>query len=294
MDALFSPARLKVFNHQYLAFRRSMREGLTTLILGSSHGHYGFLPGKGEFNLAHTSQDLYYSCQLYSKFQDLANLRTIYLFFSVFSAGYVLERSSDREYALFYKYFYGIPFRCHIGHGYPLARKNIADALPGCDSRILKTYRGAASHLKFYCAHMDAKRRAEEHWRLGQRKYSLLNYVRKMTEIATRRGHWLYVVVPPARHDYVMHLPSSERILQPLSELAAGNPVARLLNFLNDSDFIDSDFGDMDHLNLQGARRLTEKIRAAVKQSRLNGKNRRFVLNNMVQCGPSNGRKRRD
>ena len=68
----------------------------TTLIVGSSHGLYGYRAEGPEFNLCDVSQDLYYSYRLYALSCDFPQLKTVVLFYSVFSPGHVLEKNGRK------------------------------------------------------------------------------------------------------------------------------------------------------------------------------------------------------
>ncbi len=83
---------------------------IQTLVLGSSHGHYAFLPKEEtEFNLSIRSQDLYYSYKLYQKYASkLSNLKNIILFYSVFSPGFEIEKTSNRFLCIPYIFIYNI------------------------------------------------------------------------------------------------------------------------------------------------------------------------------------------
>ena len=95
----------------YLKFKslENKLSGIKNLILGSSHGVYGFLPNNNEFNLCFPSQDLYYALKLYEKYRfKCHNLRTIYLFYSVFSPGFELAESNEKWRCTWYQMFFNI------------------------------------------------------------------------------------------------------------------------------------------------------------------------------------------
>ena len=260
----FSLERLRAFYKQYLAFNRC-KSKVESLVVGSSHGHYGFFPQKDEFNLCQTSQDLYYSYSLYHKWQDLPNLKMIFVFYSIFSPGHIVKKTIDKEYALFYKYFYKLPFKCRHNHYFAEARTLIMRALASFNEQVSDEYRGNASYAKYFCKNADAKERTSGHLKNSMRKDSQTVYVHKIAEIARQHGHKLYVIVPPARQDYMQFMPSFEQGFAELRALVARDNYIKLLNFFNDEDFKYSDFGDMDHLSLLGAFKLTTKIRDRIQ-----------------------------
>ena len=80
-----------------------------TLVLGSSHGQYSFIPQKGEYNLCLPSQNLYYSCSLYKKYcSRLKNLKNIVLFHSVFSRSLELVKTNEDFRCYHYKKLFDI------------------------------------------------------------------------------------------------------------------------------------------------------------------------------------------
>ena len=82
---------------------------IDTLVLGSSHGQYSYVPQENEYNLCLPSQDLYYSYSLYKKYsRRLKNLQTVVLFYSVFSQGFELIKSRENFRCYGYEQIFGI------------------------------------------------------------------------------------------------------------------------------------------------------------------------------------------
>lgn len=72
---------------------------LRTLVVGSSHGDFGFDPAyvPEAFNLCSASQDLLHSTLLVEKMSRLnPTIANIVVFYSTFSPGHVLEKTSDK------------------------------------------------------------------------------------------------------------------------------------------------------------------------------------------------------
>jgi len=73
---------------------------LKTIVMGSSHGDYGFNPHYCElsFNLCCRSQDLKHSFHLYKHVNAIApNLKNLVLFYSIFSPGNRMENSPGEK-----------------------------------------------------------------------------------------------------------------------------------------------------------------------------------------------------
>lgn len=89
-----------------------MKDSVETLVVGSSHGNYGFHATGNEFNFCVDSQDLYIGYEICKKYADLKNLKTVILFYSVFSRGYDLEMTDVNNWqAVAYQILLGIPYR---------------------------------------------------------------------------------------------------------------------------------------------------------------------------------------
>lgn len=237
-----------------------MSDSVETLVLGSSHGNYGFHATGNEFNFCIDSQDLYYGYEIYKKYADLKNLKTIILFYSVFSPGFDLEMTNIFFDPIAYKILLDIPYRYERNdrkktektfQKYMRSDKICYDHM---DSR------GNFDHCSFFGKNVDAKERADGHLKNAVRENGQTKYVAEMQNLAEKNGHSFVVVIPPARSDYMQHMPPCETVFKDLFSLKN----VRTLNYFGSSDFSDEDFGDMDHLNLQGALKLTDFIHKAL------------------------------
>lgn len=90
---------------------RTVQNSVQTLVLGSSHGFCGYQARQGEFNWCMDSQDLYYSRSIYKKYADLPSLKRVIAFYSVFSAGHILELTKEKDMCAVYKVVLDIPYR---------------------------------------------------------------------------------------------------------------------------------------------------------------------------------------
>lgn len=237
---------------------RSLENETQTVVLGSSHALYGYKPERTEFNFAEPSQDLYYSYKIYEKFCDFKKIKRVILFYSVFSAGHILEKTRWVKLCAIYKKVLGIPYRYD-----ETELKKIEKKLHG---RIYfmprKTY-GDMDKYRFE-SH-NAEERVAGHLKNNRRQNNQTEYVEKCAALARLKGHDLFVVIPPFRSDYTKLLPPFEEVFAPLLSLTQKDASIHLLDYFHDTDFADDDFGDTDHLNLQGAKKLTQKIRQAFR-----------------------------
>lgn len=119
---------------------------------------------------------------------------------------------------------------------------------------------GNFDHCSFFGKSVGAKERADGHKKNAVRENGQTKYVAEMQKLAEEHGHSFVVVIPPARADYMQYMPPCETVFKDLFSLKN----VRILNYFGSPDFSDEDFGDMDHLNLQGALKLTGFIRKAL------------------------------
>ena len=73
----------------------------------------------------------------------------------------------------------------------------------------------------------------------------------------------LNVIIPPVRKDYKDCCPSDKVIFKDIYELSNELNI-KIYDFYNDEDFKYEDFYDTDHLNPNGAKKLTEKLKKLI------------------------------
>lgn len=233
---------------------------LQTLVLGSSHGDYGFVPAEGSFNLCGASQDLYTSYELYRRSGELPKLNTVILFYSVFSSGSETEKTVERERCLYYRKFWGVPYRFNDESFWKPKEVHLEAWLKIREKKANPDYRGLGDYRGFLPPSSSVSDRVVSHLKNNRRNNGQVQYVEKMAELAKERGHKFVIVIPPFRRDYMDLLPPYAEVFGDLLTILRRHHDVHLLSFFGDSSFADSDFGDMDHLNRHGAGKLTAKI----------------------------------
>lgn len=226
--------------------------GLATLALGSSHGDCAFNPAYApdSFNLCSTSQDLRHSYALYEKCcQSNPLIKNIVVFYSVFSSGHCLEKTSEKERCAALKeiFLLDTPYDdAEINAVHASLRGRLAEA------RVENTLRGYVRLAtdSFFPASYGAARRAESHLKHHHRKNEDIHLVRLLLA-AHARGQRVFIVIPPARADYRTALGlSSQQLFASLFHIAGfkfGFDV-NVINLFDDYTFMDAHFGDFDHL----------------------------------------------
>jgi hypothetical protein len=258
----------------FLGAKRTMlrkeSHGLTTLVVGSSHGDFGFDPQyyQGSFNLCCRSQDLRHSYSLYEKVSALApNLKNVVVFYSIFSPGFLLEKSaSENDICPVINGLFSLDLKydnSRLDALSELARSQLSDLsieLEGRSGFFPKSGKG------FFPEGYGAERRANDHLKLNGN--SELHYLIKIMQLAKRLKHNLCIVVPPVRSDYKkyigMDFSRAFRGLMEVCEQFQSDWDFSLLNCYDDAGFLDEYFGDFDHLlpDGEGASLLTRGISA--------------------------------
>lgn len=236
------------------------KDTVQTLVLGSSHGEYGFIPDDKSFNLCGASQDLYLSYELYRRCADFPQLKTVILFYSVFSSGSVVERTMEKERCLYYRKFWGIPYRFHSDADYECKEKSLNAWIEGNNIHIEKGYRGLGSYDTFMPKGFNLRERVDGHIKNNNRVDNQCVYISHIAEKAERFGHRVIVVIPPVRSDYFSMLPPFNELFERLIKTLQMHQNIQLISFIGDSFFFDEDFGDSDHLLPKGAAKLTKAI----------------------------------
>ncbi len=105
-------------NNQYIVKKRLLAAAASeveVLVLGSSYGYYDILPeylGGKAFNLAATSQSIYYDTELTLKYLDkLPALKSVVVPISDFTLEVQLDDGIESWRCYFYSYFYSLPQR---------------------------------------------------------------------------------------------------------------------------------------------------------------------------------------
>ncbi|CAN7365587.1 hypothetical protein LJR219_002156 [Phenylobacterium sp. LjRoot219] len=255
-SAAFRSAAL-MLGYKRTMLRRSA-DDITTLVLGSSHGDCGFDPGPfpGAFNLCSTSQDLRHSHAIYRRVsRNLPKLKTLVLFYSVFSPGHVLEKSpSDRVYA--------IALHEMLDLTLAYSELDMAQAAGSLKTRLAQWEPQANGRAGFFPELMTWRfddsygvdRRTAEHMKLNASSAALV-YLAAIAQLARHQGHRLVVVVTPARSDYKRSCGAPAPVpFRSLTEMRVELQLGGfdVLSLWDDTRFTDAHFCDFDHIDPAG------------------------------------------
>jgi hypothetical protein len=250
-------------------------DGLTTLVIGSSHGDYAFDPAlcPGSFNFCGSSQDLKHSALLYRYCAERAvSLKHVVVFYSLFSPGFMLEKTSDRPRCAVYKHLFA-PYT-------PYANAEINEIYDEISRRPAQTFTDPgdfadAGFLRSNDRHFfppvpqyGPEVRTADHLKHNARGDADI-YLVKILDMADRMGHRVTIVLPPARFDYKVCIrQSSDQLFRGIVELKNHFDYDfDFINFFDDTDVLDAYFGDCDHLLPEGpgVRIVSEGIAALLR-----------------------------
>ena len=241
---------------------------IETVVLGSSHAQSGFCETKRDINLGISSQDLYYSYQLYLKCRLMfSNLKRVVLYYSDFSAGFEEERSHMIFESLKYNHYFGIPPKNPIIY----AEKGLDTTLNFAPFEVEDLSFDDPFPFPFFAEGLTTpegiKDRVEKHLKNALRNNNQTAFVEKLIRAVAADGLQLLIVVPPVTAGYLSHIPADLNVFEPLENvLAKYKGQVKYLNCYRDTDFLQEDFSDSDHLNRRGAEKLTAKIHNAFQE----------------------------
>ena len=243
-------------------------------MLGSSHGDYGYVPCNGEYNLCIPSQDLYYSGKLYEKYvDDMPCLQNVILFYSVFSSGFCLEKTSEKFYCLpYFKISYIKPQTKEAFDNIKTENKQYYACLDLLDeeTKVPKNYLGENLDKKGHgggrIGFSNVQERAEKHLKNNQRGDLELKFLRNLIDKIDQNHHRLFIVIAPAHREYKACLPSGDKLFVSLKNmLVSYDKEVEIIDLYNNFDLPDDCWWDYDHLNRKGAQIVTVKIRERIQ-----------------------------
>jgi hypothetical protein len=250
------------------------------LLLGSSHILNGLNPdelGVPAINLAGYSQDLYYDSQLVLRSLDqMPALECVVLGISYFTLEYDMEDSSEEWRSCYYRRYFGIPHRHWVNefdprnfslfllYGPDISRQVLVGQQPAL-SAFVQANGWAANPVPDdpTTAVSDGPARVEVHHDLMHLENIARNLeiLDELLDVLHQRGIEVVLLTTPvyqsysARFDPVREARFHEAIAHLQSRYGA-----RYLDFTSDQRFDVRDFYNSDHLNRDGATKLSRLV----------------------------------
>lgn len=258
---------------KFLALERC-RADVSTLVLGSSHAYYGYFAEQDEFNLADVSCDFHLASALlgYWLSRGLPALRRVVLFYDDFGPGNVLEKSSEVYRMIPYVRLYGMEIGSHrsdtnlylsyddlcaaFDRGMRRFRPIVDDGYRGNFGYGFRPYKSPQGILE---------KRVRGHLKLNSGEECV--HIARMIADLKPLGIRLTLVMPPLREDYRSLLPKDRGVLfRALWRTGISPQDIEFVDLLDSSLFTSGDFNDMDHLNENGARKLSACVRTSANK----------------------------
>ena len=231
---------------------------IETLVIRGSNADYGFYSPiwENSFNLGLTSTDLYSNYHLYKNYRtSFKKLKNVLYFITVSSPGYSLIHTVERNRAIAYKFFFSIPYSNLnlINHKYEKWIYKKCEKVRLME--VEENYRGYDKKF-LYGVHFNVEDRVRTHLRENNREPDQLGWLNALIDLIKEDGLKLFIIIPPFRSDYKVLLPDSSVLFRKFFSLKD----IHILNYYDSDLFTDDDLGDTDHLNEQGAIKLTKEI----------------------------------
>lgn len=255
---------------------REMGDRLNTLVVGSSHGDFGFDPQycQNSFNLCCRSQDLKHSFHLYKRTcETVKTVQNLVLFYSIFSSGNFMERSPGEHEtcaALNEIFDLGLTYEgSHFSSLSALIKGRLDDVSIDLDGR---SGFFPDTEKSFFPESYGAQRRAQEHLKLNSDNTANV-FLLNMLQMANELNHNVIIVIPPVRQDYKAASGGDfnylfRDLLTILERFKSAHPGVslQLINGFDDSTFKDDFFGDYDHLlpTGEGVKILSSNVQRAI------------------------------
>lgn len=266
-----TPSWIQIANIKAQALQQHANE-IKTLSLGSSHGEFGFDPYPGSFNLCLSSQDLYYSYKLYQKFAPkLPQLKNVILFYSAFSPGFEVDKTTENERCSHYKAVFRIPYKNRALEYSPrhiLLNRNGRRYMVQHPANCATDFLGKGELLMTPLTETELEQRIKGHYKHNRRGTNQTKFVAYMASLAKANKHRLIVVIPPCQKSYTNKMPDAKELFAELFQLqTTTNEPFEIMNFYTDDQFTNQNFVDSDHLNPSGAAKLTVRIKNQINST---------------------------
>ena len=243
----------------------AIKEEIDTLVLGSSHAQMGWWAEGREFNWGLAYEDLYTAYEIYRKWGRGSRVKDIIVFYSVFSPGDNNVLSPSKGVSVGIKAATGIDWLEERPGMYPQLEGAVWKCRRKCRRHLKrnKPLPGDLGNERMYLPFKTAtaEERALAHLKGNKRNSKMNVYLEKLIEDADKVGQKVWIVVPPASGGYREALKNEKDMFSGVESFARRYSNTKLLNHFYDDDFTDDDFIDWDHLNNQGAKKLTSKVR---------------------------------
>ena len=265
--------------HKHAYLSRHSRE-VEVLVLGSSHTYYGLCPemlGTHAFSAAQVSQTLKYDDYLLHHY-PFDRLHTVIVPISDFSLYEELESSSEWYLANRYRLY----MDCDLHSPLSVYNWECTAFKPFCE-KLKSLWEKPQMQWSRYGQGLEYRtERRSAHWDNGaeaaqRNRYTDFSsaaegvaHLEHMAQFCQARGIRLVLLSTPLRPSYREAIDSLQEAdtQQRLRSFSNRHHAVRYLDWRADSTFGADDFYDADHLSLEGARKLSAKLKGYLQHDR--------------------------
>lgn len=252
---------------------------IETLVLGSSHSYYGVAPrffSTKAFNAAMVSQSLDLDHQIYSLYlPKMTALKQLIIPIDCFSLHKQLSSGNESWRVKNYNIYYEMDVTLDPSQNFELLSFPLTTNI----SRLYEHLSGNdlinnISELGYAWLPADEAPKVTEFLEIGissAKRHTHsdttfaelnLNHLSNMLDASRQKGVKVLLYTSPALVEYTSHLNADqvEKSRNRTKKLCADFPNCKFVDLMADSTFVHSDFWDPDHLNVQGAEKLSLKL----------------------------------
>lgn len=253
---------------------------LDVLILGNSHAYRGIVTEdfiQNSFNASYVSQSLDIDHMIFSKYKDrMEELDIIILTISYPSLFNSLHTSVEdwriKNYNIYYDFNLTRNPKNYLeifGNNFENNRKRLEDYYLQKKTMIKSESLGSSYFLGSDNLKTSASKAAKRHTNVQYTYFKeYLFYLSEIIQFAKKNKIKIIFITPPVTSYYFNELDKKQLNLMnfTLDSLAERNENVYRINKLQSELFIDSDFKNGDHLNLNGAKKLTQLLNREIER----------------------------
>jgi hypothetical protein len=249
------------------------------LFMGNSHIYYGINPSlmsKSSFNAAHISQSLNYDLAILKKYNnDLNSLKYIVVPIDYFSLYTSLESGIEKWRTKNYYIYYNISKIENFWDAFEITNSKLPNSINRIKKYLLHQKNDVTCKELGFGLNYNSKNN-QDIVGTGQKaavKHSVtmenkeifnenIEALNQIIDFSKKHECKIIFITCPAFKTYSDHLNAKQlfNTLNAVQEITSKNQNCLYFNFLNDSNFVEGDYYDADHLNEIGAKKLTLKI----------------------------------
>ncbi len=243
----------------------SKNDTIETMIFGSSTARCSFIEDEKSINFGLDAQDLYYTYQMFKKYKNFApNLKNIVIYYDVFSNGNDLDISPSHFFVpAFYKTYLDIAYKNKLNS----IKNNLSvleEKLTSLNKYINKNLKDLPKDIMPYKIGEILTQKELTEWANSEIKLSSKNnmniYLNALLKEA--QNYKVYIILAPRNPIVLDVYPKTKELFKDLFEIVKSYNNTEIIDIFD--KFESEDFADLLHLNLDGAKKITNIIKSKI------------------------------